>query len=68
MLHEDDHVSAFGEDSDFVMVEAPRFRKESSKLLSDNYENNELMYTIEHMIPNWHREELELESEGDFSD
>ena len=54
-MHDEDNISAFQEESDFLLAEAPRFRKESSKLLSDNYENHELMYTIEHMIPNWHR-------------
>jgi hypothetical protein len=50
------------------VAEAPRFRKESSKLLSDNYENHELMYNLEQILPNWHVEEVEMQSEGEFSD
>lgn len=45
-MHEEDNISAFHDESDFLVPEAPRFRKESSKLLSDNYENHELMYNI----------------------
>lgn len=53
-MQEEDNISAFQDESDFLVAEAPRFRKESSKLLSDNYENHELMYNVERMIPTWH--------------
>ena len=67
-MHEEDSISAFRDESDFLVAEAPRFRKESSKLLSDNYENHELMYNLEQILPNWHVEEVEIQSEGEFSD
>ena len=46
IMNQDDNISAFNDESVSFMEEIPRIRKESSKLLSDNYENNELMYTI----------------------
>lgn len=55
-MEEEDSISSFHDDKEFYHAMAPRLRKESSKLLSDNYENNELLYTIEQLVPNWERE------------
>ena len=61
-MQDEPEISVFCEDSEYGIHDAPKFRKESSKLLSDNYENHELLYTIDHMIPSWHKEEIEFDN------
>lgn len=67
-IDREDNFSACDGESQLYCTEIPRVRKQSYKLLSDNYEKNELLYTIEHMMmPEWHQQEMGLDLQSGFS-